>query len=538
MRATPRRAKVRLGGLGPALALALSGCDPGVEAAPAAGGASSVPLVTVAPSAPSAPASPIGPREPGEAGGALVPADEVTLAATRGPERAAAPPEEEVEATPPTAAATLGSFVSERTTVVYAEPRWGSALRGRVDPGDPFEAIGRARGEGCEDGGWVKVALGGFVCLRHAVATAAPPRMQPPLAEGAILPFIYAKPRADRKGALLAEVPRYPSARALLSGGKAVDSLVAHRQYAFVEVIKRPSVGDVLVDRDGQAVPGRDMVIQRPSELHGRSLAEAPVPAGLTAAWSVSLPALVYDGAGKKAKAIGGVAYHERLEVDPAVIAGPGGLRLLRAPGLGKEGADGFVDASQVRFWVPGPAMTAVGEDEVWIDVDVDQQMLGLRRGPEEVLFLTLVSTGTGKHPTPRGIFRIRNKLALGKMENRPDEPESYYVEEVPWVQYFYKRFAFHTAYWHRSLGRRRSHGCINLAPRDAIFLFGQTSPPLPPGWTSVFEHAGATGTTVRVRKGDDPLPDRRRPLGAPEEEGDEDEPPEAGASDEAEDAP
>lgn len=470
-----------------------------------------------------------------------------TLTATQGPP---AVPEEEEEAATATAASPvgpggidrskvpLGRFVSERTTVVYAEPRWESGLRGRIEPGNPFSAFMAVEGEGCE-GGWAQVQLGGYVCLRHAVATDTKPEPLPRVAEGGILPFVYAKPRADRKGQLLAEVPRYRSVRDALRGAKPVDSLVAHRQYAFTEVIRRPSVGDLYVDLDGQAVPGRDLVLQKPSELEGRVLAEAPVPAGLAAAWSVSLPAELFDGTGRKARSVGSIAYHSRFELDPTPIAGSGGVTWLRVPGAGKEGADAYVDASQVRYWDPGPELDDVDKEEVWIDVDVQQQMLGLRRGAEEVLFLTLVSTGTGKHPTPRGIFRIRNKLALGKMENRPDEPESYYVEEVPWVQYFYKRFAFHTAYWHRSFGRRRSHGCINLSPRDAAFLFGETSPEMPEGWTSAFEHEGEAGTTVRVRKGDDPLPDRRRPLGSAEEDEGADEPAEAGASDdEGEDAP
>jgi hypothetical protein len=442
-------------------------------------------------------------------------------------QRAEVPPEEEEEAPP------LEVFASPRTTVVYREPRWESELRGRIDAGNSFAALRPAEGTGCDEG-WMEVSGGGFACMRYATPSEEAPVILPRLLEGELLPFIYAKPRADRKGELLAPVPRYRSSRDLLAGKAPVDQLGPHRQYAFTEVMRRGSVGDIYVDRDGRAVPGLDLVLQKPSELFGRTMAESPVPPGLAAAWSVSLPAVLWDSAGgKKPKVVGEILYHAAFEVDPTPIPGRDGW--LRVPGGGRDGEDGFVELSQIRVWDPGPPLPGVGAREVWLDVDIVQQTVGLRRGPDEVLFVTLVSTGTGKHPTPRGIFRIRNKLTLGKMENRPDEPESYYVEEVPWVQYFYKRFAFHTAYWHRSLGRRRSHGCINLAPRDAVFLFGQTSPPMPPGWSSVFEHEGSIGTTVRVRRGDDPLPDRRRPLGSTATDEGEDageEPPEPGAAD------
>ncbi|MCA9706801.1 MAG: L,D-transpeptidase, partial [Myxococcales bacterium] len=83
--------------------------------------------------------------------------------------------------------------------------------------------------------------------------------------------------------------------------------------------------------------------------------------------------------------------------------------------------------------------------------------------------------------------------------------------------------YALHGAFWHTGFGRRRSHGCINLAPRDAARVFELTSPAMPEGWTSVYEHEGEVGTVVRVRKGDDPLPDRRRPLGEEEDEDEDD---------------
>jgi hypothetical protein len=69
-------------------------------------------------------------------------------------------------------------------------------------------------------------------------------------------------------------------------------------------------------------------------------------------------------------------------------------------------------------------------------------------------------------------------------------------------VQYFAAGFALHTAYWHDVFGIARSHGCVNLSPIDAHWLFGFTDPPVPDGWHGVEAGVGAPqGTTVVVHK-------------------------------------
>jgi len=39
-------------------------------------------------------------------------------------------------------------------------------------------------------------------------------------------------------------------------------------------------------------------------------------------------------------------------------------------------------------------------------------------------------------------------------------------------VQFFDEAIGLHAAFWHRSFGHVRSHGCVNLAPLDAQRLF------------------------------------------------------------------
>jgi lipoprotein-anchoring transpeptidase ErfK/SrfK len=68
----------------------------------------------------------------------------------------------------------------------------------------------------------------------------------------------------------------------------------------------------------------------------------------------------------------------------------------------------------------------------------------------------------------------------------------------IPWVAYFYwSGVAFHGTYWHNDYGRPRSHGCINLTPQAAKWLFRWTTPTVPPDKELVYGHVG---TKVEIK--------------------------------------
>ena len=66
------------------------------------------------------------------------------------------------------------------------------------------------------------------------------------------------------------------------------------------------------------------------------------------------------------------------------------------------------------------------------------------------------------------------------------DYLDRYSIEDVPWTQYFEEGFALHTAFWHTQFGLPRSHGCVNMTPDDAHYVFARTWPQLPSGWHGV----------------------------------------------------
>lgn len=143
-----------------------------------------------------------------------------------------------------------------------------------------------------------------------------------------------------------------------------------------------------------------------------------------------------------------------------------------------------------------------VGQDEPWVHVDISEQTLVLYRGGMPI-YATLVSSGLEGHDTPRGETRIRRKFVSDTMANLgPDAgDDSYRIDDVPWTQYFDGSIALHGAFWHHRFGLTRSHGCVNLAPYDARYLFERTWPLIPEGWHGVSTERGTgfSGSIVVV---------------------------------------
>ncbi len=117
------------------------------------------------------------------------------------------------------------------------------------------------------------------------------------------------------------------------------------------------------------------------------------------------------------------------------------------------------------------PSMLGVDHGgEKWIDVDLSEQLLVAYEG-DTLVFSTLISGGLPQFPTVLGQFNVwlryetqtMNGYALGY---------DYYLENVPYVMYFFEDYAIHGAYWHNNFGNPMSHGCVNAPPAAAEWLF------------------------------------------------------------------
>jgi hypothetical protein len=127
-----------------------------------------------------------------------------------------------------------------------------------------------------------------------------------------------------------------------------------------------------------------------------------------------------------------------------------------------------------------------VPREAKWIHVDLTEQTLIAYEGDEPV-FGTVVSTGKPGHETPTGLYRIQSKHVSTTMDDLSNDEGAYSIEDVPWTMYFHGNYAIHGAFWHYTFGRVRSHGCVNLAPADARWLFQWSTPTLPASWHGMF---------------------------------------------------
>jgi lipoprotein-anchoring transpeptidase ErfK/SrfK len=166
--------------------------------------------------------------------------------------------------------------------------------------------------------------------------------------------------------------------------------------------------------------------------------------------------------------------------------------------------AEGWVARADLRIAALAAPPAGTASDERWFDIDLDEQVLVAYEGTRPV-YATLVSTGKRKHRTPTSITRVASKLETATMTS--EKRELYSVADVPWTMYYDHNFALHTSYWHDGFGDPRSHGCINLAPRDARALYHWSSPDVPPGWTAVYGDADNPGSLIRVRSRAEPEP-------------------------------
>jgi lipoprotein-anchoring transpeptidase ErfK/SrfK len=111
-----------------------------------------------------------------------------------------------------------------------------------------------------------------------------------------------------------------------------------------------------------------------------------------------------------------------------------------------------------------------VGQNERWVDVNLTTQTLRAYEG-DTVVYTTLVSSGTWEHPTVTGQFRVWLTFESQTMDGSLLGYD-YYVENVPYVMYFYQDYALHGAFWHNNFGTPMSHGCVNLTTSDAAWLY------------------------------------------------------------------
>jgi hypothetical protein len=106
------------------------------------------------------------------------------------------------------------------------------------------------------------------------------------------------------------------------------------------------------------------------------------------------------------------------------------------------------------------------------VRVDLTRQLLTAYEGDVPV-FTAPVATGKDGFNTPTGSYAIYARYPMQTMTGSGGG-ETWYVPDIPFVQYVVGGVALHGTYWHDlwGTGVRMSHGCINLNIDDAQWLY------------------------------------------------------------------
>jgi lipoprotein-anchoring transpeptidase ErfK/SrfK len=139
-------------------------------------------------------------------------------------------------------------------------------------------------------------------------------------------------------------------------------------------------------------------------------------------------------------------------------------------PGFIAVGADEWLPEDQVALVDPHVPVDVGAGTCRFIYANLSEQTLSVYNNCK-LIFATLISSGA-KSWTFEGKFAILYKVEYSPLKPPPTSTSEYYIEGVPYFMTYAGNFGFHGAYWHDNFGTAASHGCINLSPADARWLY------------------------------------------------------------------
>jgi hypothetical protein len=348
-------------------------------------------------------------------------------------------------------------------------------------------------GKGCEGGQWYAVSGNAYLCsadgakvvdaaLKATLLDASMRRRVPHLARPN--PYRYGK---ARRGAHL--FARVPTAAELAMKKLPADLETQTLDGTYLLAMADPAEGPkrYLETLQGHFIAKEDWTVFPDSPMHGEKLGKKwKLPLAFTFQ-EAPLRCLRQEGEPVRC---GTAEKHARFPAGEVVTDDGSQWMLVR------DDVQIPLDAVRVARKVARPK--GVGRRERWIHINLSEQTLVAYQGDKPV-FATLVSTGKPGHDTPTGLYEVNRKF-LSKPMNGTDDDGPYQVQEVPWTMYFHGNYAVHGAYWHDIFGHTRSHGCVNVPPADARWLFYWSDPKLPEGWSGMLHaegvHVYITGKT------------------------------------------
>lgn len=436
--------------------------------------------------------------------------------------------------------------VTQSSAGIYSEPKLERALKiGYARNGGRVPVLPETLPSDTCRAGWYQLVEGGFICGHYGTTDSSEPAARlsttPPDLD-AILPYPYA--RNGRNGTpLYSSVPSddqivryepYLARRTAPEDGPGSGVDIQDRPWWLHD---QPKLSEVRLDElsaesDGilakRMVRGFYIAIDREFEWNKRKwfrttkglvapkdrFAETKPSEfqGVALDGDVRLPIAWVYGQSKKERPL------YKIDIEKAKRSQAGSVPRLEAIPLSGESTtldkqtylqttEGlWVDAAHVRVAEPRELPQNLEANERWIDVDLSSQTLVAYVGSRPV-YTTLISSGREAddpkkdHRTPTGEWRIREKHITTTMDGdgtaAGDLP--YSIEDVPYAMYYEGSYALHTAFWHQNYGVPMSHGCVNLSPRDARYLFFFTTPHTRTGWHGAWPSQKELGSRIVV---------------------------------------
>jgi len=357
---------------------------------------------------------------------------------------------------------------------VFARPHYSAPLVGQVARGSRVHVRGELSlpsAPFCPSRIYYALEPFGWLCSSDAQPTSAPVTTESVLSPvaGTPLPYRYAMVIVEQESFL----PMWRSLEDLWSHAEPERQLARGDSIALTDTKEQFEGQTYYLTVDGKVVPMQGTTpVRNYSEWQGIAIDAAM---HLPFAWVTPQKAAVYDAPqGKKVEELA-----RRTKVDVLEELGEGQKRWLRI------GEGRYMKASQLNEVRKVERPQGTGTHTQWIDVDLGEQVVVAYAAGQPV-YATLTSSGREPNHTPRGNYPVWGKASAITMKSQSYDDEPYYVNRVPWVLFFQAHNALHGAYWHDRFGMVKSHGCANLAPRDAKYLFDWLEPKLPAGWTAV----------------------------------------------------
>jgi hypothetical protein len=157
--------------------------------------------------------------------------------------------------------------------------------------------------------------------------------------------------------------------------------------------------------------------------------------------------------------------------------------------GYGASGEYYWADGAAFKILTDAdiaPISPDVDPNDKRIEANLDVQTLSCYEGTTEVYFCRISSgisydpqTGqlSDKLATPVGNLLTHWKIMSLNMTAGTAQA-GYSTPAVPWdTMISGDGIAIHGAFWHNGFGEKRSHGCINVTPEDAKWIFRWTTP-------------------------------------------------------------